>query len=216
MSIKRVSTTDNQPNLLNRVAFATAAGAVGGGVYTATRKNWIHKGLPSDTFVRDVSRNLRKGLNSDELKESAKINKFLGDVVDPEINVQTLKPQIRDSKELSEAIKANPAEDLEQAIERVFSQPQDKIKQDLLDLQYKTKIDKVASRNTALKLVNDNFDASARKLSKNPNTSENLFEMIKTTAKKIQTKTIITGATLAGIAVGAMALILSEIPEKKS
>lgn len=40
--------------------------------------------------------------------------------------------------------------------------------------------------------------------------------MIKATARKIQVKTVATGALLSGVAIGAMALILSEIPDNKS
>ena len=111
--------------------------------------------------------------------------------------------------------KLTPEEDLEQAINRVFSQPKEKVKQDLLDLQFKTKADKKAGRNTALKLVCDNFDAKERKLVKNSATSEKVFKMLKSTANKIQAKAVATTAVITGIAAGAVYMVMSDVPGEK-
>ena len=215
MSINRVSETDARRDFKNKLLGSTIAGAIAGSGYKATQRAWIYKGLPSDTFVREVSRNLRKDMTSDELKESAKISKFLSNVVDPEVKVETLKPQILDSKELSEAIKATPDESVEDAINRVYAQPKGKIKQDLIDLQFKTKSDKKCGRNTALKLINDNFDAKERKLVKNPETTEKIFEMIKATSNKIQTKAVAITGLITGIAAGALYMVSSDVPGEK-
>lgn len=213
MSIREVSSTDTRNNFQHKLLTSTIAGALAGGGYKATHKNWIYKGLPSDTFVREVGSNLRKNMTSDELKESAKISKFLSNVVDPEVKMETLKPQILDSKELSEAIKATPDETVEQAINRVFAQPKDKAKQDLLDLQFKTKADKKSGRNTAIKLINDNFDAKERKLVKNSETSDKVFDMIKSTARRIQAKAVVATALVTGIAAGALYIVASDVPK---
>ncbi len=213
MSVNRVGSSNNDmSDFRNKILGSTAIGALAGGVYSATKTNWIYKGLPSDQFVRNVSTNLRKDMTSDELKESAKISKFLSDVVKPETDLETLKPQIRDSKELSEAIKSAPEEELEDAITRVFSQPKDKVKQDLTRLQFKTKSNKKINSTTALKLINDNFDASNKKLVKNPETSEKVFNMIKSTANKIQAKSVAVASVLSGAVVGALALVVTKVP----
>ena len=83
MSINRVSSTDTRKDFKSKLLCSTAIGAVAGGGYKATRQNWLYKGLPSDSFVRETCRNLRKDMTSDELKESAKICRFLENVVDP-------------------------------------------------------------------------------------------------------------------------------------
>lgn len=217
MSIGAVSSTDSsQSSFRNRILISTGVGAVAGGLYTAKDKHWLYKGMPSDTFERNVSKNLRKDMTSDELKESSKVYRFVERVVDPEVEIETLKPYIRESKELSDAIKSTPEENVEQAMTRVFSQPdKSKIKQDLIDLQYKTKADKKTGRNTALKLINDNFDASAQKLVKQENTPLRVFNMIKNTAAKIQAKSILAGAAAVGAATGALALIISDVPDSK-
>ena len=217
MSIGAVSSTDSsQSSFRNRILISTGVGAVAGGLYTAKDKHWLYKGMPSDTFVRNVSKNLRKDMTSDELKESSKVYRFVERVVDPEVEIETLKPYIRESKELSDAIKSTPEENVEQAMTRVFSQPdKSKIKQDLIDLQYKTKADKKTGRNTALKLINDNFDASAQKLVKQENTPLRVFNMIKNTAAKIQAKSVLAGAAAVGAATGALALIISDVPDSK-
>ena len=213
MSITKISASDMMTDLKNRILVSTGVGAVAGAVYSANQKNWLYKGLPSDTFVRETSRELRKTMNSDDLKESAKISKFVKAAIDPETNVESLRPMVLDSKELSEAIKQSPDEHIHDALKRVFTQPKDKVRQDLVELQYKTKADKVAGRNTVLKLINDNFDASKKSLVKNENTSESMFNIIKKTADKIQTKAVAKGAAIVGCTAGALALILSDVPE---
>ena len=62
MSIDRVSSSDARTEFKNKLLCSTAAGALIGGGYKATRQNWIYKGLPSDTFVRETSRNFRKDM----------------------------------------------------------------------------------------------------------------------------------------------------------
>lgn len=216
MSVDRISATKTNVDFKQRILGATAAGAVAGGAYSSTKHNWIYKGLPSDSFVKEAGTALRETMTSDDLKESAKINRFLGDVVNPEIDVETLKPQIRESEELSAAIKAHPAETTEEAIARVFSKPKEEIKQTLIDLQLKTKADKKCGSNTARQLLNKNFDAAKKKLVKHSETSDEVFTLIKSAARKIQLKTIGVTAGLVGLATGAAALILSDVPDKKS
>ena len=214
MSVKNVSAADSQSNLASKIAISATAGAIIGGGYTATKKNWLYHDMPSDTFVKQVSKNLKKDMTSDELKENYKIEKFLKDAVEPRTSTESLKAQIKDSKELSLAIKSNPSEDIDSAIERVFSQPSDKVRDDLVNLQYKTKIDKKAGKNTARKLIMNNFDASGRKLSKHAETSENVFRMIKNTASHVQAKAVGTAAALTALGTAALALILSDVPDK--
>ena len=216
MSINRISPADAGNNFQKKVIGATLIGAVGGGAYSATNKNWLYKDMPSDSFVKSVSQNLRNEMTSEELKESFKINKFLADTVNPEFDIEALKPQIRDSRELSEAIKIRPEEGVEEAIMRVFSQPKDKVKLDLINLQLKTTADKKNRVNSALKLVNNNYDAAKKSLVKDASTSEKTFGMIKSAAKLVQIKSVATITGLTALGAGALALVLSKVPDKNS
>ena len=153
-------------------------------------------------------------MTPEEKEEAGKINTFLKAVVNPETNMEDLKPQIRESKELSDAIKSTPEENVEDAINRVFSNPnKEEVKQNLLDLQDKTVSHKKSGKNTALKLVHDNFNSQEKKLVKNENTSEEVFGMLKKTAKKIQVKTALLGGVVAGLVAGAACLIASDVPD---
>lgn len=203
MSIRRV---DSSSGLESRLCTAAGAGAVVGAGYSATKKNWLYKDSPSDVFVKNVSKNLEAGITPEQRREASIINSFLKSVVDSEVDVQTLKPQVKASKELSEAIKSHPAEDVDAAIGRVFAEPDEaKLKDSLLELQNRTKSDKLFGKNVALKLVHENFDADTKTLRKSENTSEQVFNMLKSTAKKVQVKSaiatgIVTGAIAAGVA----------------
>lgn len=216
MSVDRIGKNDAMNAFANKIYSSTAAGTIAGGVYAASKKNWIYKGLPSDTFVKNVSTNLREDMSSDELKESAKIRKFLETLVKPETNLEDLKPQILESKELTAAIKKTPDESIGDAFNRVFSQSKEKAKQDLLNLQFKTKSNNKNSKYTAVKLINENFDASQKKLVQSSATSDRTFGMIKSTALKLQAKTVAIGAILTGVAAAALALVVSNVPENKN
>lgn len=213
MAIQAINSSDSNTRFKNRMKASTGIGLIAGTALIGARKNWLYKGMPTDTFVKSVSKNLEKTMTSDELKESSRINKFLKSVVDPEVDMETLKPQIKDSKELSAAIKSTPDETVEAAITRVFSKPsKEEIKQELLDLQYKTVSDKKANTNTALKLIHDNFDAKEKKLVKSASTGDDTFKMIKNTARKIQVKTAALGGLAIGVIVGALTLVATDVP----
>lgn len=212
MSIRRV---DSNSDLKNRIVVASTTSAVAGTAYTATKKNWLYKNNPSDVFVKKVSKHLEENATPEQRREASIINSFVRSVVDPEVDVQTVKPQIKASKELSEAIKSNPAEDIDVAIERVFAEPDTaKLKDNLLNLQDKTKSDKLFGKNTALKLVHDNFDAEKQVLKKNPNTSESLFKMMKSTAKVMQAKTAVVGGVVTGAVAAALTLVFTDVNHK--
>ncbi len=212
MSIRRVDSTSD---LKNRIVVASTSSAVVGTAYTATKKNWLYKNNPSDVFVKKVSKHLEENATPEQRREASIINSFVRSVVDPEVDVQTVKPQIKASKELSEAIKSNPAEDIDVAIERVFAEPDTtKLKDNLLNLQNKTKSDKLFGKNTALKLVHDNFDAEKQVLKKNPNTSEALFKMMKSTAKVMQAKTAVVGGVVTGAVAAALTLVFTDVNHK--
>lgn len=207
MSIKRI---DSNTDFRNRVYTAGAVSGVIGGAYTATKKNWLTNNHPSDVFIKSVSRNLEDSLTPQQRQEASIINSFVKAVVDPSTDLETVKPQIRASQELTEAIKSHPSEDVNVAIERVFAEPDRAVlKNNLLDLQSKTKSDKLFGKNTALKLVNDNFDAGTLKLKKHANTTEKTFNMIKSTARNIQLKSVLAGAAVAGLVASTLTFVFS-------
>lgn len=213
MSIRRI---DSSSDLRNRLLTAAGAGGAAGTIYSATKKNWLYNNSPSDVFVRKVSDNLEQSITPQQRREASIINSFVRSVVDPEADVQTLKPQIRASKELTEAIKSNPAEDVEAAIERVFAEPDTaKLKDNLINLQSKTQSDKLFGKNTALKLVYENYDSETQSLRKAKNTSEQVFKMIKSTAKNIQIKSAVTAGLAAGAAAAALTFLFTDTDKIK-
>ncbi len=213
MSIRRI---DSSSDLKNRLLTAAGIGGATGTVYSATKKNWLNNDSPSDVFVKKVSDNLEQSITPQQRREASIINSFVNSAVDPEVDLNNLKPQIRASKELSEAIKSNPAEDVEVAIERVFAEPDKaKLKDSLVNLQSKTKSDKLFGKNTALKLVHQNFDADSLTLKKHSNTSEEVFKMIKSTAKKIQVKSAVVAGVATGAAAAALTFLFSDIDNIK-
>ena len=213
MSIRRV---DSSSDLKNRLCAAAGTGAVVGAGYTATKKNWLYKDNPSDVFIKNVSKNLEETITPQQRREASIINSFMKSVVDSEVDVNTLKPQIKASKELSEAIKSNPAEDVDVAIERVFAEPDnEKLRTSLTELQSKTKSDKLFGRNTALKLIHDNFDADTKTLKKSEKTTDEVFKMLKSTAKKIQVKSALVGGLVTGAVVGGLTLVFTDVDKIK-
>lgn len=213
MAISRV---DSRTDLKNRLLAAAGTGAVVGGGYIATKKNWLYNDAPSDAFIKNVSDNLESSITPQQKKEASLINNFVRAVVDPAGDVQALKPQIKASKELSEAIKSHPAEEVDTAIERVFAEPDTaKLKDNLINLQSKTKSDKLFGRNTALKLIHENYDSETKSLRKAQNTSEQVFKMIKSTARKIQVKSAIVGACVTGAVAAGLTLICTDVKGHK-
>lgn len=213
MSIRRV---DSSTDLKNRLWTAAGVGAVAGTGYTLTKKNWLYNDSPSDTFVKEVSKNLEASITPQQRREASIINSFVKSVVDAEVDVNTLKPQIKASKELSEAIKTNPAEDIDVAIERVFAEPDKaKLKDSLLELQTKTKSDKLFGKNTALKLVHQNYDVDTKSLRKAEHTSDQLFKMIKSTARKIQVKSAVVGGLVTGAIATGLTLVFTDTDKVK-
>lgn len=213
MSIGAVNSSDINDRFKKRISGAAAAGVVAGSAGLSMKKNWLFKGMPSDAFIKTTEKNLEQTMTSDELKEASRINKFMRDVVDPEVDIETLKPQIRSSKELSAAIKSSPDENIETAINRVFSKPdKGQIKQELLDLQFKTVSDKKADRNTALKLIYDNFDAKDKKLVQSKDTPPKMFKAVKNAAKSVQRKAVAAGGIVTGLAAAALCLVAYEVP----
>lgn len=216
MSVSRVEA--NKPNTKARLLTSFGVGAVVGSSAMATRKAWLFKDAPSDVFVKKVSKNLEKQVPAHEHAEAVMINNFVKNAVDPEVNVQTLKPHILASKELSEAIKSHPAEDVKVAIERVFSETDDaKLRESLINLQSKTKSDKKFGHNVALKLVHENFDAENKVLKQSKNTSDDVFKMLTSTAKKIQVKSaVIGGLVVAGVATAMMIVFTNTLPNSST
>lgn len=215
MSVTKVGNTDSNFGIGSRIATVGAAGAVLGGAYMASSPRWLNKNVPSDAFIKNVSDGMKQDLTKNELAESIKISKFLKAVADPNTKVSDLKPMILASEELSDAIKQNENETVDNAIERVFSQKdENKIKQDLLKLQYKTKSEKKASLSAATDLIAKNFDSKTKKLVKSDDTAVKTFQMIKRSAAKVQAKAVAKGAVLAGVIASAIGLMATDVPEE--
>lgn len=216
MSIDRINNSDSSFGIGSKLATSTALGALAGGAYVARTPQWLNNDVPSDIFVRSVSQNMQKGLSREDFGETAKVREFFKAVVDPNRTSESLKQMIFDSKELSEAIKQDENETVEQAIERVYSQNSEmKIKKSLQELQYKTKVDKKTNATAASDLIFKNFDPATKKLVKAGDTSEEIFKMLKSTARKVHAKSVAAGAALGGVLAGALCLIMIDTPKEK-
>ena len=94
MDVNGINSADPAKRFKNNVVCSTVAGGAIGGIYAATRKNYINKGQPTDLFVKGVALRLSMKMKPQQLKESRLINRFLGKAVNPDVNVQELIPFI--------------------------------------------------------------------------------------------------------------------------
>ena len=215
MSVNSISSADPTKKFRNNVIGATVAGGALSGIYAATKKNYIKNGVPTDFFVKGVALRLSIKMKPKQFRESRMINNFLQKAVDPEVNVSDLIPLIHKSEELSEAVKATPEETVFDALKRIYSQSEDKIRKDLIDLQMKTKSNKKNSLSTAKEFIMKNYDPVTKKFVQSSDTTQGIFKMIKRTALSGQIK-LVEAATIAGAVVaGALALIVCDYPDKK-
>lgn len=216
MSINPVGQYDALNNYNKNLSISTAIGAGAGVVYGFAKPGWLYKGMPSDTFVKQVSKELKRGMTSDELKEAEQINKFLFAVVEPETDLESLKPMIKNSKELSNAIKSSPSESIDEALARVYSNPdKDSLRKQLLNLQNKTFSDKKSDKNSSLKLIYENFDAKNKTLVKSENTTDSAFSILKKAATKVKAKSLAVASGVAALIGAAAYLIVADVPENK-
>lgn len=213
MSIGKV---DSYSDMKKRLLTVGGVGAAAGVACSASKKRWLYNNGPTDAFVRRVSENLENSLPSKERQEASIIKSFLKSAVDTQVDLKTLKPQIRASKELSEAIKLHPDENINTAIERVFSNPdKDSLRAELIGLQKKTVSDKKYGNSAALRLIHENFDAKNSVLKQSNHTSDEVFKMIKSTARELQIKSAVVGGIVAGAVLAGLTLVTTEVSPKK-
>lgn len=184
-------------------------GAVAGAIEGYTRKSWLHNNKPSDVFVKTVSKNLVSTLSKEEHQELDKVNYFFKSLVDYRTDVYSLKGRVEDSSELMNALPKKEGETAEQALERVFAND-DKIalKKELLKMQEKTHVDKKVNKNTAKKIITQNFDSNAKILKQSQETSDNVFKVLKKSANKIKLNTAVAHTAVGGVVLGIIGLLI--------
>ena len=216
MSINRINESDSFKTYKRNFVISAVVGGGAGAAIRARKPAWLSKGEPSDAFVKQVSKELRNNMSPEDRVEADKINRFYRTAIDPEVNIEGLKPMLRDSRELSQAIMTNPGETLDEATERVFSNPnRNELREEVLGLQMKTVADKKANKNTATRLIADNFNPSEMKLVKSESTTDEMFAIVKKAASKVKTKAIVVAASVGALAGAAVYLFAADIPGSK-
>ena len=213
MSIPPIGEQDAFKKYRHNLSASAIVGTGLGALYSWFKPGLLTDQVPSDTFVKQVSKELRKDLTPEELFEAEKINKFFSSVVDPEVNVYSLKPMIKNSRELSSAIKISDVETIDEAITRVFSNNNvEDLKKELLGLQLKTVVDKKADKYAATKLIFENMNAD-KKIFKSESISEKMFSMLKKAALKVKAKNLSAMAMVGAIAGSAAYIVAADTPE---
>lgn len=184
-------------------------GAALGAVEGFTRKSWLStKGEPSDSFVKNVSKEMQKALKPEEQSEVTKVNKFFEALLDYRTEPSELRERIEKSKELSNAVIKKEGETTQTALDRIFAQDKPLLKQELRDLQNRTTIDKKVDLHAAKQLVKTNFDASAKKFKRSADTSKEMFSVIKKSMQNVRLKRTGRDTIIGGILLGITGMLV--------
>lgn len=184
-------------------------GAGVGAIDGFCRKSWIAKGRPSDSFVKNVSKGLETTLKPEEHKEFNKINSFFKDLIHYKVNVDNMRSRIEESTELSNAVNKKEGETTKNALDRIFSNPdKNAVKEELRNLQTRTIVDKKVDTTAAEAIITKNFDATNKKLKKAEGTSDEVFKILKKSAKSLNKSTAIKHTVIGGVLAGTLGLLV--------
>lgn len=223
MVVKAISSADN--NRVQTVHQKTVSDGVkgfmigtGAGLIEGyARKSWLTKDAPSDTFVKKVSKDLETTLQPQEHKELEKVNAFFKQLTNYRTDIYEMRGRIEDSTELTNALNKHEGESTKDALDRIFSNPDKlQVKQELRDLQNRTQVDKKVSIYTARKITNANFDTKTKSLKQTAGTSDEVFDILKSVARRIKVKTAVQHGVIGGFLVGTAGLLLgAQVNNKK-
>lgn len=184
-------------------------GAAIGGIEGFSRKSWLTKGHPSDSFIKNVSKGLETTLKPEEHKEFNKINSFFKDLTHYKVNVDNMRSRVEESTELSNAVNKKEGETTKDALDRIFSNPdKNAVKEELRNLQTRTVIDKKVDTTAAETIITKNFDATNKKLKKAEGTSDEVFKILKKSAKSINKTTAIKHTVIGAVLAGTLGLLV--------
>lgn len=190
-----------------QTGFLVGAGI--GAVEGYTRKSWLKGDQPADKFVKTVSKALTKNLEPQENKELNKINNFFEALINPQTDIYSLRTKIEDSSELMNALPKNEGETPKDTLDRMFSNPdKNALKRELQIMQDKTIIDKKVNKYGAKALILENLNTDNKVLSKSESTSDKLFKILKSSAKKIKVNTAIAHTAIGGVLLGITGLLV--------
>lgn len=212
--VKAISSTDNNVKTVRQRTIddgkkGLLIGAVGGAVEGFTRKSWLTKGEPSDTFVKSVSKKLVTALEPEEQAEVEKVKTFFKQLNDYRTNVYEMRERIENSTELTNAVRKNDGETTKDALDRIFANKNKlEVKKELRNMQNRTVIDKKVDVYAARRLVKANFDAGAKKLKKSAAVSDEVFGFLKSAARGIKLKTSMQHTLVGGFLIGAAGLLV--------
>ena len=213
--VKAISATDNiktktvRQRTLDDGKRGIVIGAGVGAIEGFSRKTWISKGSPSDSFIKVVSKGLETTLTPEEHKEFGKVNSFFKNLIHYKADVHSMRNQIEDSTELSNAVNKKEGETTKDALDRIFANP-DKtaVKNELMDLQNRAKIDKKVDTYAAKDIANKNFDKTAQKLKKAEGTSDEVFKILRKSAKQLNKNTAVQHTIIGAVLAGTLGLLI--------
>lgn len=193
-------------------------GAAIGGIEGFTRKSWVAKDKPSDKFVKNVSKGLEATLTADEHKEFNKVKSFFKELTNYRVNLDTMRGRIEKSTELTNAISKKDGETTKDALDRIFANPdKTELANELRDLQNHTNVDKKVNIYAARDIANKNFDAKSKKLVKAEGTSDEIFRILKKSAKNINKTTAIQHTVVGAVLAGTLGLLIgANVSDKMS
>lgn len=183
-------------------------GAGIGAIEGFTRKSWLKNDKPSDSFVKQVSKEMEKTLEPKEKSELTKVNKFFEALLDYRTEPDELRQRIEKSSELSNAVIKKEGETTEAALDRIFKQDKPELKKELRHLQERTVVDKKVNIYAAKNLVKKNFNKETKNFEKANETSKEAFSIIKKAIKRTRIKTAIKDTAVGGILLGIGGMLI--------
>ena len=222
MSISSVNTAPQNPKSIRQKTIEKGQqgfilGAGIGAIEGFTRKSWLKGDKPSDTFVKQVSKQMEKTLEPNEKSELTKVNKFFEALLDYRSEPDELRQRIEKSNELSNAIIKQEGETTEKALDRIFAQDKPMLKKELRELQDRTVVDKKVNINAAKRLVNKNFNQKTKAFEKANETTKEAFSIIKKAITKTRIKTAVKDTVVGGVLVGIAGMLIgaNELTKKQ-
>lgn len=222
MSISSVNPANNNSKSIRQKTIdkgqqGFVLGATIGAIEGFSRKSWLKGDKPSDTFVKQVSKQMEKTLEPKEKSELTKVNKFFEALLDYRTEPSELRQRIEKSSELSNAILKNDGETTEKALDRIFAQDKSVLKKELRELQDRTVVDKKVNLNAAKSLVNKNFNPKTKAFEKANETTKEAFSLIQKAIQKTRIKTAIKDTIVGGIllGIGGMLVGANELAKNK-
>ena len=109
---------------------------------------------------------------------------------------------------MTNAVDKKEGETVKDALDRIFSQDKTKVKHDLRNMQDRTVVDKKVDLLAAKKLINAKFDKKSGSLKKAADTSNEMFAVLKKSARAIKFSTAVSHTMAAAVVAGTAGLLI--------